>query len=83
MCSTGGSCRAATEGEARTDLPLTRLEGASGIPLRSGLAASSAISDVLQAESIEAAQALVAGHPHFGFGPGCEVEVHEAMPIGM
>ena len=38
---------------------------------------------VLQAESIEAAQALVAGHPHFGFGPGAELEVHEAMPIGM
>ena len=39
--------------------------------------------DVVQAESIEAAQALVAGHPHFGFGPGTEFEVHEAMPIGM
>ena len=38
---------------------------------------------ILQAASIEVAQALVAGHPHFGFGPGCEVEVHEAMPIGM
>lgn len=37
---------------------------------------------ILQADSIEAAQALLADHPHFGFGPGCEVEIHEAMQIG-
>ena len=35
---------------------------------------------VLQAENMEAAQALLAGHPHLGI-PGCEIEVYETMAL--
>ena len=35
---------------------------------------------VLQAENVEAAQALLADHPHLG-SAGCEVEVYEAMSL--
>lgn len=38
---------------------------------------------ILEAEDMAAAEALLAGHPHFGFGPGCEIEVHECVQIGM
>ena len=36
---------------------------------------------VLEAENMEAAQALLAGHPHLEWQAGCEIEVHEAMPL--
>ncbi len=32
---------------------------------------------ILQAENMEAAKALLAGHPHLTWTPECEVEVHE------
>ncbi|MDE2836187.1 MAG: hypothetical protein OXL97_01570 [Chloroflexota bacterium] len=35
---------------------------------------------VLQAESMESAQALLADHPHMG-NPGCEIEVYETMSL--
>ena len=35
---------------------------------------------VLQAEDLEAAQALVADHPHLGT-PGCEIEVYGTMSL--
>ena len=38
---------------------------------------------ILEAESMEATQALLAGHPHLEWGAGCEIEVHEAMPLPM
>ena len=36
---------------------------------------------VLQAESGEAARALVEGHPHLGWDAGCEIELHECLPL--
>ena len=38
---------------------------------------------ILQAEDMEAAQALLRGHPHLEWTAGCEIEVHEsaAMPV--
>ena len=36
---------------------------------------------VLQADNIEAAKEMVKGHPHLELGAGCEVEVHEALPL--
>ena len=38
---------------------------------------------ILQAENMEAAQALLDGHPHLDWAPGCEIEVHESMPPPM
>lgn len=38
---------------------------------------------ILEAENMEAAQALLAGHPHLQWEAGCETEVHEAMPLPM
>ena len=38
---------------------------------------------VLQAEDMESAKALLAGHPHLGWDPSCEIEVHELMPLPM
>ena len=35
---------------------------------------------ILQAENMEAAQALLDGHPHLEWDAGCEIEVHESMP---
>ena len=32
---------------------------------------------IVQAENIEAAEALLADHPHLNWSPDCEVEVHE------
>ena len=34
---------------------------------------------VLEAENMEAAQAILAGHPHLEWAEGCEIEVYEAM----
>ena len=36
---------------------------------------------ILQADNMEAAQALLQGHPHLDWAAGCEIEVHEAMPM--
>lgn len=38
---------------------------------------------ILQAEDIQGAIALLQGHPHLEFGTGCEIEVHESMPLPM
>ena len=38
---------------------------------------------ILQAENMDGAKALLQGHPHLDWGPGCEIEVHEAMPLPM
>jgi len=35
---------------------------------------------VLQAESMEGAKKLLKGHPHLGWGKGCEIEVLESLP---
>ena len=32
---------------------------------------------IVQAESVEAAEALLADHPHLAWSPDCEIEVHE------
>jgi hypothetical protein len=37
---------------------------------------------ILQAESMAAAKKLLKGHPHLAWIKGCEIEVHEAMPMG-
>ncbi len=36
---------------------------------------------ILEAEDMEAAQALLASHPHLEWAAGCEIEVYEAMPL--
>ena len=38
---------------------------------------------MLQAEDMEGAKALLQSHPHLDFGAGCEIEVHESMPLPM
>ena len=38
---------------------------------------------ILQAENMEAAQALLDGHPHLEWAAGCEIEVHESLPLPM
>ena len=38
---------------------------------------------ILQAENMEAAQALVKDHPHLEWAAGCEIEVHESQPPPM
>jgi hypothetical protein len=38
---------------------------------------------ILQAESMAAAKRLLKGHPHLAWNKGCEIEVHEAIPMGM
>ena len=37
---------------------------------------------ILETESMEAAQALLEGHPHIQMMPGCEVELHEVHRPG-
>ena len=36
---------------------------------------------ILQAEDMQGAQALLEGHPHLEWASGCEIEVHESMPM--
>lgn len=36
---------------------------------------------ILQAENMEEAKALMNGHPHLSWSAGCEIEIHEAMPL--
>ena len=36
---------------------------------------------ILQAEDMESAKRMLEGHPHLEWGSGCEIEVHEAMPL--
>ena len=36
---------------------------------------------VIQAESMDEAKMLLGGHPHLQYGAGCEIEIHEAMPL--
>lgn len=38
---------------------------------------------ILQAESMEDAVAMLKGHPHLEWADGCEIEVHESMPLPM
>ena len=38
---------------------------------------------ILQAEDMEGAKALLEGHPHLEWTAGCEIEVHESMPLPM
>ena len=36
---------------------------------------------ILQAADMEAAKALIAGHPHLAWDAGCEIEIHESLPL--
>lgn len=36
---------------------------------------------ILEADSMDAAKALLQGHPHMTWNPACSIEVHEAQPI--
>ena len=36
---------------------------------------------ILEAEDMEGALALLQGHPHLEWMPGCEIEVHESLPL--
>ena len=38
---------------------------------------------ILQAEDMAGAKALLNGHPHLAWDAGCEIEVHESMPLPM
>ena len=38
---------------------------------------------ILQAEDMESAKALLDGHPHLEMAEGCQIEVHEALPLAM
>jgi hypothetical protein len=38
---------------------------------------------ILQAASMAGAKKLLKGHPHLVWSKGCEIEVHEAMPMKM
>ena len=38
---------------------------------------------ILQAENMDAAQALLDGHPHLEWAAGCEIEIHESMQMPM
>lgn len=36
---------------------------------------------ILQAENMDGAKALLEGHPHLGWHGGCDIEVHECVPL--
>jgi hypothetical protein len=38
---------------------------------------------ILPAEDMEGAKAMLSGHPHLQWAAGCEIEVHETMPLPM
>lgn len=36
---------------------------------------------IIQADSIDAATAMLKDHPHLAWAEGCDIEVHEMMPM--
>ena len=64
-----------------------------GTPLGNGQAVSKSGSSpsqknvvgysILQAENMDAAKALLKGHPHLEMPGKCEIEVHESLPLPM
>lgn len=36
---------------------------------------------MLQAENMDQAVAMLKGHPHLAWAAGCEIEVHESLPL--
>ncbi len=36
---------------------------------------------ILQANSMEEAKALMDDHPHLGWNKGCQIEIHESVPL--
>jgi hypothetical protein len=38
---------------------------------------------ILQAETWEELRNMIEGHPHLSWGSGCEIEVHESLPLPM
>ena len=36
---------------------------------------------ILEADNMDAAKALLNGHPHLAWAEGCAIEIHEAMPM--
>jgi hypothetical protein len=36
---------------------------------------------ILQAESWDDLKEMMEGHPHLGWGAGCEIEIHESLPL--
>ncbi len=38
---------------------------------------------ILQAENMEEAAEMLKGHPHLQWTDGCEIEVHESVPLPM
>ena len=38
---------------------------------------------ILQAEDMDSAMQMLKDHPHLQWAEGCEIEVHEAMPLPM
>lgn len=37
---------------------------------------------MLQAENLDGAKALLEGHPHLAWTEGCDIEIHESIPLG-
>jgi len=57
-----------------------------GIKLSPGGSSASSEKDVvgysiLKAESIQDAKSLMENHPHLNWAAGCEIEIHETMPL--
>ena len=38
---------------------------------------------ILQADNMDDAKSLLQGHPHLAWTGGCEIEIHETMPLEM
>jgi len=36
---------------------------------------------ILQAENMDEAKKLLEGHPHLAWAAGCDIEVHESLPL--
>ncbi len=36
---------------------------------------------ILDADNMAAAEAMLKGHPHLAWAAGCEIEVHESVPL--
>ena len=73
---------AAKCGDGLVDLGTPLANGSSVTPAGSSASSKDVTGySILQAESMEAAQQMLQGHPHLGWGAGCEIEVYESMPL--
>lgn len=70
-------------GDQLIDLGTPLFNGTTMMPDGSGKTSQKEVAgySIIAAENIEEAKTLLKDHPHFGYGKGCGIEIHETAPM--